>query len=110
MLLKWSIIEELQKRAEESIIAIAATTAFVKQLQNIANKGVGEAALLKDTQQRQEDNNISDLGDEESSDKDVESINDFWGPIDWPIKLQNTKGRLNIYFIIYIYSFDTFQK
>ena len=41
-------MEELQKRAEDSIIAIAATTALLKQLQDAANKGVGEAALLED--------------------------------------------------------------
>ena len=43
--------------------------------------------MLEDTQQGQEDDNISDLGDEESSDEDVELINDLWGPIDWLIKL-----------------------
>ena len=76
-LLKQSIAEELQKRAEDSIIAITTAAALVERLQDAANKGAGEAALLKDTQQGQEDNNISDIGDEESSDKDVESIGDL---------------------------------
>ena len=40
--------------------------ALIKQLQDAANKGVGGAALLEDTQQGQEDDNTSDLGDKES--------------------------------------------
>jgi hypothetical protein len=36
---------------------------------------------------RLEDDNISNLGNEESLDEDVESISDLWGPINWLIKL-----------------------
>ena len=88
ILLKQLTTEELQKRAKDSI-ATAAAAVLVKQLQGAANKG---AALPEDTPQGQEDDDTSNIGDEESSDEDVESISDLWRPIDWPIKLQNTKG------------------
>ena len=39
------------------------------------------ATLPEDPQEGQEDNNISDLSDEESSDKDPELTGDIWGPI-----------------------------
>ena len=53
---------------------------------------MGGAALPEDTQQGQvtdgsEDDDTSNLGDEESSDEDVELIGDLRGPIDWPIEL-----------------------
>ena len=108
--LKQLTAEELQKWAKDSIIAIATVASFVKQLQNTANKGAENAVLLENTQQGQKDNNINDLGNKESSDKNVELIGDLWGPIDWPIELQNTKGQLNIDSIIYIYGFKTPQK
>jgi len=40
-----------------------------------------EAALLEDPQEEQEDNNISNLSDEESLDKEPELTGDIWGPI-----------------------------
>ena len=43
-----------------------------------------EAALPEDPQEGQEDNNMSNLSDKESSSKEPELSGDIWGPI-WRI-------------------------
>jgi hypothetical protein len=52
------------------------------QLQETAKKAVEEATLPKDSQEGQEDNDdISNSSDKESSDEEPELIGDIWGPI-----------------------------
>ena len=47
---------------------------------------VKEIILLKDIQQKQENNSRSDLSDKKSSNKDVKLIGNLWQPIDWEIE------------------------
>ena len=51
------------------------------KLQKTAKKVAEEAALPEDPRKGQEDNNISNLSDEESSDKESVLTGDIWGPI-----------------------------
>jgi hypothetical protein len=51
------------------------------KLQKTAKKVAEEAALPEDPQEGQEDNNISNLSDEEPSDKEPGLTGDIWGPI-----------------------------
>ena len=53
-------------------------------LQKTAKKVAEEAALPEDPQEGQEDNNMSNLSDEESSDEEPELTGNIWGPI-WRI-------------------------
>ena len=52
----------------------------VSKLQKTA-KVAGKATLPEDPQEGREDNNISNLSGEGSSDKEPELIGDIWGPI-----------------------------
>jgi hypothetical protein len=58
-------------------IATATATAFIIQLQETAKKVIEEATLLKDSQEGQEDNDISNLSDKESSNEEPELIGDI---------------------------------
>jgi len=71
IMLKQLTADKLQKRVEESFTAAATATALVKQLQEAAKRVVEEAALPEDLQEGQEDDNISNSSDGESSDKDT---------------------------------------
>ena len=86
-MLKQSTADKLQKQAEESSAAATTATALIKQLQEAAKKVVEEAVLLKDLQKGQEDNDIGNLSNKESLDKDLELISDIQGPTQWPIEL-----------------------
>ena len=57
------------------------TVPGVSKLQKTAKKVAGEATLPDDPQEGREDNNISNLSDEGSSDKEPEFTGDIWGPI-----------------------------
>ena len=70
-------METIKKRVEESSIATATAIAFIMQLQKTAKKAVEEAVLSQNSQEGQEDDNISNSSDEESSDKEPE------GPTQW---------------------------
>jgi hypothetical protein len=52
---------------------------LIKQLQETAKKAAEEAALPEDSQEGQEDDNISNLSDEKPSDEEPELISDIWG-------------------------------
>jgi hypothetical protein len=67
--------------------ATATATAFIMQLQETAKKVIEEAILLKDSQEGQEDNDMSNLSDKESSDEEPELIGDIWGPTEWSVEL-----------------------
>ena len=75
--LKQLTADKLQKRAEESSTAAATATALIKQLQETAKKAIEEAVLPKDLQEGQEEDNISNLSDKESSDEEPELISDI---------------------------------
>ena len=78
--LKQLTADELQERAEESSTAAATAIVLIKQLQETAKKAVEEATLPEDSQEGQNNDNISNLSDEESSDKEPELIGDILGP------------------------------
>ncbi len=63
-----------QLTAEESSGADVTAIAFIIQLQETAKKSAEEAALLKDSQEGQEDDNISNLSDRESLNKESKLI------------------------------------
>ena len=75
--LKQSTADKLQKRAEESSAAAATATALIKQLQKTAKKAAKEATLLKNSQEGQKNNNISNLSNKESLNKEPKLISNI---------------------------------
>ena len=78
--------ETLWKQAEESFSAWAAARVVVKQLQDAAK--TSDLPDLPDSlQEDQEDDYISNITDDESSDEEAELIGGGWGQIHRPIEL-----------------------
>ena len=75
--LKQLTTDKLQKRAEESSTAAATAIALIKQLQETAKKATEKATLLKDSQEGQKNNNISNLSNKESLNKEPKLISNI---------------------------------
>ena len=81
-------------KAEESFSAWAAARVVVKQLQDAAKKTSGLPDLPDNLQEDQEDDYISNITNDKSSDEEAELIGGSWGQIHQPIELWNTRNRL----------------